>query len=136
MDWQAWIDEGLIEPDETQKQTATETVAAAWNIALDARRNYYAGQLEEADELLREAFLTATRALIQHEGYTPCVECDLDLARKAGLEYFGPTIATDLFSSVDVIDGPCNDGEHDHAVKRGVMACATYAAVVGSRVDL
>ncbi len=134
MDWQAWIDDGLIEPDETQKKTATHTVAAAWNIALDARRQYYAGNLEHADELLREAFRTATHALIQSEGYTPCVDCDLELARRAGVEYFGPTIACDLFDRVDSIDATSNgDGE---AVKRGVTACATYAAVVGSRLDL
>jgi hypothetical protein len=133
MNWQAWIDEGLIEPDEGLRADASATVARAWDIALEARQHYYEGKLAQADDLLREAFLTATRGLLQSEGYTPCVDCDFEFARKTGIEYFGPTIAKDLFGCVDDIDIGCTD---DHAVKKGVMACATYAAVVGSRVEL
>ena len=134
MDWQSWVDEGLIVRDEEQKREAPDTVSQAWDVALRARQSYLAGDLDAADELLREVFLTATHALVQSEGFTPCVECDLKLARKAAEAYFGPSITGDLFDTVDVIDAGSDDT--NHAVKRGVTASATYAAVVGSRLDL
>ena len=134
MDWQPWIDEGLIEPDEGQRAQAAETIAVAWEIAQKARAEHQADNLAQAEDLLRQAFLTATIALIQSEGYSTCTECDLEFARATGERYFGATITQDLFSRLDDING---NGAHDaHAIKRGVVASATYAAVVGSRLDL
>lgn len=134
MDWQPWVDDGVIAQDNSQRAEANQTVAAAWNMAVDARRALQAGDLPAADARLRECFLKAACALVQSEGYAPATNCTFELARKASEAYFGPTIAGDLFSSVDALDA---DGASDHkAVKRGVTACATFAAVVGSRIDL
>jgi len=134
MDWQSWVDQGYIAPDNKQCKLAGETIAVAWGFSHDARAQYHMGNLHEADELLREAFLNATRALIQSEGYTPCVDCDFELARMAAMNYFGPTISKDLFAAVDDINQ--GSGEDDRAIKRGVVASATYTAVVGSRLGL
>jgi hypothetical protein len=134
MDWQSWVDEGFIEPDAGQKACATQTVATAWNLALDARRAYEAGDLDSADTLCREALRAASCALLQSEGYSVDEKLTLDHARKTGEAYFGPTITADLFRCLKTIDAG-REGR-DHAVKRGVMAASTYAAVVGSRIDL
>ena len=58
MDWQSWVDEGLIVRDEQQKREAPDTVSQAWDVALHARQSYLAGDLDTADKLLREVFLT------------------------------------------------------------------------------
>lgn len=141
MDWQRWLDDGLVRPSETARERALPTCKHAWDRVVEARAAYLAGEWERADERLRSAMKTATEALFYYHDYEPTAPDSYELAHRACREVFSDWLVERIFDQAEGLHEllPLEDTvdeETSHAIRRSVAASSELVALIESFVFL
>lgn len=97
MDWQRWVDAGVLAPAPTGRIRVEPTIRRAWSRVTDARQASLAGEWDEADEKLRAAFATAGHALVCYHYLDLYGECDFELAEEFAVHFYGEKPVIPLF---------------------------------------
>ncbi len=135
MDWKYWVDEGYVWSRPGSKVQTMPTILLAWERVVDARKAYLAAEWVTADEHLRRAFCTATKALLRYYNYETVSGCDFEMAERIGEQYFGETVAKPIFDKARILRSmmPTSkviDEEEAREVRRSVAAASQYVALV------
>ncbi|MDA3935883.1 MAG: hypothetical protein PF636_03330 [Actinomycetota bacterium] len=141
MDWQRWIDDGLVRPSDTANERALPHCTDAWDRVVEARHAYLAGQWELADERLRTAMKTAAEALVYYHHFEPTAPDSYELAHRACREVFGERMIERIFDRADILKNMMPLPEtipelESREVRRSVAASAELVALVEAFVYL
>ncbi|MDY0087594.1 MAG: hypothetical protein RBS78_03460 [Coriobacteriia bacterium] len=98
MDWQRWVDAGILGPAPTGRVRVEPTIRRAWARVGDARDASLSGEWDTADEKLRAAFATAGHALVCYHYLDLYGECDFELAEEFAVGYYGKDFVGPLFA--------------------------------------
>ncbi len=113
----------------------------AWDIVVEARAAYLAGEWSQADDRLRAAIKTAAEALILYYNLEPTAPDSYELAQRACREVFGDRLINRIFDRADILSSlmPLGDVVDDHdsrEARRSVAASSELVALVESYVFL
>lgn len=97
MDWQCWIDAGILHPAPTGRIRVEPTIRRAWERVSDSRDAYGVGDWEVCDAKLREAFATASHALVCYQNLDLFTDVDFALAEKFAVHFYGPELVGPMF---------------------------------------
>lgn len=97
MNWQRWLEAGILAPAPTGRIRVEPTIRRAWARVGDSRAATLTGDWEVADEKLRAAFATAGHALACYHYLDLYGECDFELAEEFAVDYYGEKSVAPLF---------------------------------------
>ncbi|MBE0417332.1 MAG: hypothetical protein IBX63_06170 [Coriobacteriia bacterium] len=97
MDWQCWVDDGILAPAPMGRVRVEPIIRRAWQRVADSRAAYAVGDWETADTQMRQAFATASHALVCYHYLDLYGECDFELAEKFAVHFYGQSLAGPMF---------------------------------------
>jgi hypothetical protein len=97
MDWQTFIDEGILDSAPRGRVRVEPMIRRAWQRAVDASAASRAGEWETADAQLRLAFSTASHALVCYDNLDMYGECDFELAERFAVHFYGEKLVGPMF---------------------------------------
>lgn len=135
MDWQQLVDEGIVHPAPSSHVYSLPTIKRAWECVVEAREAYLSACWERADREVKNALCVATEALVFYHEFSIGGTCELDVARRIGIEYFGERLGGPIFENAEIIGRRLSladeAAESDaKAVRRSIAASSEYVALV------
>lgn len=135
MDWQKWVDAGILGPAPAGRLRVEPTIRRAWSRVGDARLAYKAADWETADRKLREAFATASQALVCYHYLDTYDDVDFELAEEFALNFYGEKFVGPIFERARTLRrlmplGDTLDEETDRIVRNSVASSSSYVAIV------
>jgi hypothetical protein len=97
MDWQPFVDEGILDSAPRGRIRVEPMIRRAWQRAVEATDASKAGMWDTADAQLRLAFSTASHALVCYDNLDMYGEVDFELAERFGVHYYGEGLVVPLF---------------------------------------
>ncbi|MDF1542774.1 MAG: hypothetical protein RQ731_09080 [Anaerosomatales bacterium] len=97
MDWQPFIDEGILASAPAGRVRVKPIIRRAWQRVADASDLSRKGKWEAADENLRLAFSTASHALVCYHYLDMFGECDFELAERFALHFYEERFVGPMF---------------------------------------
>ncbi len=136
MDWEQFVEGGLIGPAPEAKARSMPLLNEAWDAAIRARRQCVEHEYAASDRSIREAMTIATDSLCQYFGYRFVKPATFDDAQLVCSAYFNPGIADGVFERARILGGmlplPEIELEEDlnNRVRHSVGASAELCAMV------
>lgn len=97
MDWQCFVDAGILYPAPTGKIRCAPMISRAWQRVVDADCASRKCEWETADRELRKAFCVASNALVCYHELDMLDDCDFETAERFGVHFFGEELVTPMF---------------------------------------
>lgn len=137
MDWQRWVDAGILGPAPVGRARVKPIIRRAWARVSESHNAYKAGDWESADTKLRAAFATASHALVCYHYVDLYGECDFELAEEFGTHFYGEDFVGPLFERARTLRAlmpldPVLSEEMDRKVRNSIASSASYVALVES----
>lgn len=134
VDWQAWIDEGLLVFREADPEQPMMTIRVAWDKVVAARAAYLREEWEESDVQLRMAFARSTQAIFESYDLELTRFADLDLSHRVAVEVFGERMVDPIFDRAQLLRRmmPIRvevTEDMEARVRRSVAASSEYVAL-------
>lgn len=140
MEWEPFVEEGVLEPCDTCKDEAMPRVRDGWDGVVRARARYLECQYDAADAELRLAMALAGESLCLYYGYRPVEPPTFELSERICKAFFKRHIAEGIFERAQILGGMMplpNEPLHpdvSRQVRRSVAASSELCALVESFV--
>lgn len=137
MDWQPWVDEGVLGSAPIGRARLEPMIRRAWARVGESSRAYQVGRWETADEKLREAFSTAGHAIVCAQNLDPYGECDFELAEEFAVHAYGERFVRPLFDRARrlremlPLDREISE-ETDKLIRNSIASSSAFVAYVES----
>lgn len=134
VDWQSWIDDGLLVVRESDPSQPMKTIRVAWQQVVASREAYLREAWEESDVQLRLAFARCTQAIFESYDLELTRLADLDLSHQVAVEVFGDHLVDPMFERAQILRGlmPLHSDVSEELatrIRRSVAASSAYVAL-------